>query len=162
MIQVTPIGRLRAAAAGSALRRALASASAAIVSSGRPPAELSTWEPENERLRTLAGATRIGRMLSHGTDAAARMWTASSARHAFERLASGVAALPAVDRVRAAGVWATTAALTDGLLTPLDPRPVTPSRWVLWVGVLVLGATAAVFAEAVVAAWCDVRARRAR
>jgi hypothetical protein len=162
VIQATPIGRLRAAASGSALVRALTRGSAAIVSTGRPPADLKTWEPESERLRTLAGATRIGRVLSYGTDAVARTWAASSSRKALDRIVSGIAAVSAVDRVRAIGAWATAAALTDGLLTPLDPRPVTPSRWVLWAGVLVLGATAAVFAEAVVAAWRDVRARRAR
>ena len=162
MIQATSIMRLRAAVSGSVLARALSRASAAILSTGRAPADPATWEPESERLRMLAGATHVGRVFSYGTHAAGRAWRASSARRAFDRIAGGVAAMSAVDRIRAAGAWATAAALTDGLLSPLDPRPVTLSRWVLWAGVLVLGVTAAVCAEAVAAAWRDVRARRVR
>jgi hypothetical protein len=157
-----PLARLRAAGTGSVLVRAIRRAAATIAPASPAPAPSQTFDAETEWLSTLAARTRIASGLAGATAAVQRGWSGSSFRRRYDEIAVLIRALPRADRVRAVGVWAVAAALTDGMLTPLDPRPASFSRWALWAGVLVLGSTAAIFAEPVAAAWTAWRTRRWR
>jgi hypothetical protein len=117
---------------------------------------------ETDRLRELFAATRVGAAIHSAAGAVSRSWTASSARRTWQRAAGTMNRMTPTERVRAIGIWAVAAAITDAMLTPFDPRPATIGRWALWGGVLLLGATAVVFAELVAAAWADWRARGSR
>jgi hypothetical protein len=160
---VTPtplLARLRAAGAESVLLRGIHHAVARLTPASPAPAPSRTFESETEWLSELGGTMQIARGLAGLTVAVQRAWRGSSFRRRCDEVAELVRTLPRTDRVRAAGVWAVAAALTDGILTPLDPRPASVSRWALWAGLLVLGSTAAIFAGPVVAAWTAWRTRR--
>jgi hypothetical protein len=156
----TPLARLRAAATGSVLVRAIRHAAAAIAPAHAAAPQSRTFAAETAWVSELAATTHIAGGLASVTGAVQRAWSGSSCRRWYDEVAAVMRAMPPADRVRAAGVWAVAAALTDGLLTPLDPRPASFSRWALWAGVLVLGSTAAIFAEPAVAAWTAWRTRR--
>jgi hypothetical protein len=153
------MARLRAAAVDCVPARAVRRVAAAVTSVDRP-AETETWDAETTWLRELARSTRAARWGARAADAARRAWRTSSSHRALDQIRDGVHAMSLTERVRAAGLWATAAALTDGILTPFDPRPATLSRWAMWAGLLVLGATAAAFAGPAVAAWTEWRGRR--
>jgi len=162
VIPTPPLARLRAAGTGSVLVRAIRHAAATIVPASPAPAPSRRFDAETGWLSTLAATTQIAGGLAGVTAAVQRGWSGSSFRRRYDEVAGLIRALPRADRVRAAGVWAAAAALTDGVLTPLDPRPASLSRWALWAGVLVVGSTAAIFAEPVAVAWTAWRTRRWR
>lgn len=120
---------------------------------------MTKWDAETALLRDEVRRTRVGAAVGAVTAAVERAWQGSSARRVVDRLTGVVRAASLTDRVRAFGIWASAAAIVDGLLTPFDPQPATVSRWTLWAGVLGIGATAAAFAEPVAAAWTEWRAR---
>ena len=136
--------------------------SAALGPDGAARLPISPWEPETAWLRDEVRSTHIGRGAAVLARAVWRVWTGASARRVLAAAADVVRRTALPDRVRAIGIWAFIAALTDAALTPLDPRPATVSRWTLWAGVVVLGATAAIFGGQVATAWTEWRARRLR
>ncbi len=123
---------------------------------------MNAVDAETAVLRDEIRRTRVGAAAAAVSGSVARAWAVSAARRTAGR-AGGIlrdASLP--ERVRAIGLWAAAAAITDGLLTPFDPRPATLSRWALWAGLLVIGVVAAAAAKPVAAAWLDWRGRGAR
>ena len=121
---------------------------------------MTAFASETARLRELFEGTRVGAAVGSAAGAVSRGWAGSWARRTWLAAAETMNRLSPTERVRALGIWALASAITDAMLTPFDPRPATPARWALWGGLLLLGATAAVFAESVAAAWGDWRARR--
>ena len=123
---------------------------------------MTEFASEADRLREQFASTRVGSAIHSVAGAVSRSWAGSSARRAWQRAADIMNRMTRTERVRAIGIWALAAAITDAMLTPFDPRPATIGRWALWGGLLLLGATALVFAELVAAAWTDWRARGSR
>ena len=121
---------------------------------------MTAFASETDRLRELFEGTRVGAAVGSAAEAVSRGWAGSWARRRWLAAAQTLTRMSQTERVRAIGIWALAAAITDAMVTPFDPRPATPARWALWGGLLLLGATAAVFAESVAAAWGDWRARR--
>jgi hypothetical protein len=162
MTAATLAGQVRAAAADSVLARLLIRVSAAFEPGSAVRVHVSAWESETAWLRDDVSKTRMGRTTAALARAVARAWAGSSARREFASAADAVGGTTLPERVRAIGIWAATAAVADAVLTPFDPRPASVSRWTLWAGLFVLGATAAIFAGPVASAWAEWRARRLR
>lgn len=160
MTAATLAAQVRAAAGDSVLARLVIRVSTAFKPDGSPRAGVSSWEPETVWLRGEVNRTHAGHTAAALMRAVSRSWTDASTRRVLASVVDVVRGTTLPERVRAIGIWAATAALTDAVLTPFDPRPATMSRWTLWAGMLVLGATAAVFAEPVAAAWRERRTRR--
>jgi len=121
---------------------------------------MTGFASETARLRELFEGTRVGAAVDSVAGAVSRGWAGSWACRTWLAAAGTLSRMSHTERVRAVGIWALASAITDAMLTPFDPRPATAARWALWGGLVLLGATAAVFAESVAAAWGDWRARR--
>jgi hypothetical protein len=158
----TAMTRLHAAAEHSVVAHLLRRAAAAFRFRDAAIVAAGDYEDEATRIRDLVATSRIGRWGGGVADAFGRLWADSSARATTTRIGQALREMSAAERVRAAGIWAAAAAVTDALLTGLDPRPSTVDRWVLWAGLLALAIAAAVWSEAAVAAWIDWRGRRTR
>ena len=153
--------RLRAAIEGSLVARALQGRGVLTPHDRRLPAT-EALEREAAWLRERAAASYAGRWSRFAAAAVVRMWRGSSAREAIDRIREAVRPLSAADRVRAAGIWAASAAIADLLVTPFDPRPTSVERWLLWAALVSASLTAAIYSEGVVIAWNDWRRRRAQ
>jgi uncharacterized membrane protein YhfC len=84
----------------------------------------------------------------------------SRAVDAAGRWRGQIAELTAWQRIRAAGIAGLTATAIDGLLTLIDPRPVSVYRWVFWLAAIVISATLALAARALDTASRDSRVVR--
>lgn len=134
---------------------------AAAVSQRTPSArDAAPWDGEFDVLADMLSRARIGRPIGSAMNGIATAWRHARAVAIVERGASSVAALGPVDRVRAAGVAILAATVTNLLLTPIDPRPVSAPRWSLWACALLVSVAVALWPHYAVAAWIDWRSRR--
>ena len=160
MTAASAAARLRAASAGSLLVRGIGGAVSWVRASVALRADLRHWDGETARLAGDLSRSRLGDNASAAVDAFARAWSIAAAKRRLESTAAMVRALTPVQRIRGVGLWLVSAALTDLALSPLDPRPVSASRWALWAGLFVAAAAAAAWPGAVAVAWTEWRARR--
>ena len=117
---------------------------------------------EMDALVDTVTGSRIARLIISTAGAFADAWRNARTAAIAAAATTAIAALDAVERARAVGVAIVAAALTNLLLTPLDPRPVSTARWSLWTAAMVLGGVAAMWPGHVAAAWIDWRSRRPR
>lgn len=163
MTAATFLAHVKAAAPDSLVVRPFAAAAAAMRAPRRPqvvdPGHGDAWLEESARVRHELIASRLGSPFARAVAFLERAWAHARARRALHEACAVLAGFDAAARVRAAGIWALSAALVDGVLTPLDPRPISAARWALWAGVVVLGALGAAQPAAIAAAWTEWRAR---
>ena len=115
--------------------------------------------PEAGAVPGVLVESRVARAGDSASAAFARAWSHSAARASFDSIAQTLQALGAAQRIRMIGVWLLTAAVVDGALTPLDPRPASAMRWLLWATCAAAGAAAALWAQPLSAAWIEWRTR---
>jgi hypothetical protein len=126
----------------------------------RPRIDVQAWMLETEWLRSDLAGSSIGRAALMLRGAIGRAWSTAAVRPFVEAGVDACRRLTVVERVRVAGIWAVTAALTVAMLSVLDPRPIGGTRWALWTGFLVLGAMAAAWPRPLTGAWNEWRGRR--
>jgi hypothetical protein len=158
----TLAARARAASGESLIANALTRLGHAIARGERHRADASSQQQETAWFFDEITATRIGRSAALAFDAVARAWPDAAARRFAQTTAAGVRGLVPAQRIRVAGIWMFSAALTDAALTPLDPRPASAARWVMWGAVLAIGAVASAWPEPTAAAWAEWRRRWSR
>jgi hypothetical protein len=159
----TPASQLRAAGRESVLvegcvRLIGAARHAAANMSARPAISRATGDDES--ISESVGNSRAVRTVLAIADSLERAWQDSTARAAIQPLARGLHALTGEQRIRVAGTWIAVAAITDGLLALVDPRPASLVRWSLWAAALLVGAAAALAAAPLYAAWFEWRRAR--
>jgi hypothetical protein len=151
------VGQLRAAADESVLVSAVRRARAAATLRRAAPPNGATESFELAALEASLAESRLGRIAASAATHVRHAWSTATSRASVEAAVAAAGALTPAQQIRVAGLWVAVAASTVGAFTPLDPRPASAARWGIWIGVLVLGAAAAAWPEAVHAAWIDRR-----
>jgi len=153
---MSPVAVIRAAVDESRLVRVARRLFAAITTA---PAHVPAGarEAEFDDLIDMLASSSVGRIGVSIARAIAGACQSARVAAAGRTAADAVAALGSVDRARVAGIAILAAALTDLVVTPLDPRPVSAARWSLWVGALVVGMVVTARADSAVAAWRERR-----